>query len=592
MSGREKAQALREGERKGQEGSVRVGMFFAAEKRNLALVTVTGIVYNVGMAAGPWFEGQMVQGLYDLLAGRQPYGHLLRLCILYVAVISLVQLSRAGKRLYVRRFANNTARRLKGRIYHHLLQEDVSQAVHEGSGAVMTRAVSDADACAEGMRKVTTEIFDTGLVMIVYLTMLFSYDWRLTLLVLPFPPLAYLVAQRVKVQVTRSAAEAKESMERLDDATIDRASNALTYRIYGEEAVQERHYEERLSDYERRNILAGIWQSCPAPVYLAISMIGAVMILYFGGRNVLGLGWRSWSLAAFSTYLACFAKMATKSSHAANLFNAVQKAQVSWGRIREELEVREDDPLPEPAGALPLVLSGAGCEREGKRILSGINLTVLPGQIVGVTGPVASGKSSLGQMLLPGIGYTGQIRYGERELSSLRGQMVCAFMGHDPMLLTGTVCENVTFHSFEELEEGDRDSGRARLLEVLSEAQLEGELTPQTPIGAGGQELSGGQQSRLALARALYSRAPVLVLDDPFGSVDRQTEERIFAALRRRESDRIILILSHRLEVFPQTDQVLYLEQGRGEAGTHEELLRGSAGYAALWKTMEGGERA
>ena len=75
------------------------------------------------------------------------------------------------------------------------------------------------------------------------------------------------------------------------------------------------------------------------------------MILYEGGRNVLGSGMASWDIAAFSTYLACFLKLAVKSSHAAKLFNAVQKAQVSWQRIRPQLQ--ESAPLPEPQQPLP-----------------------------------------------------------------------------------------------------------------------------------------------------------------------------------------------------------------------------------------------
>ena len=70
------------------------------------------------------------------------------------------------------------------------------------------------------------------------------------------------------------------------------------------------------------------------PLYNIIATGGAVLILYFGAKNVLGTGWSAWNIAAFTTFFSCFTKMALKASHAAKLFNAVQKAQVSWARIR------------------------------------------------------------------------------------------------------------------------------------------------------------------------------------------------------------------------------------------------------------------
>lgn len=82
---------------------------------------------------------------------------------------------------------------------------------------------------------------------------------------------------------------------------------------------------------------AGILQNSPQPIYLVISMLGVVPILWLGGKNVLGTGWALWSIASFSSFLSCFSKLAKKSSRAAKLFNAVQKAEVSWERIKSYL---------------------------------------------------------------------------------------------------------------------------------------------------------------------------------------------------------------------------------------------------------------
>ncbi|WP_035173673.1 ABC transporter ATP-binding protein, partial [Lactobacillus equicursoris] len=148
--------------------------YFTAQWKPLAVVTVSGIIYNVGMAAGPWFEGQLAQCLLNILEKKTTYFTMVRLALGYVLTIFLVQFMRYLKRLYVRKFANRTILTLRSQLYYALLTGQKQTDI----GDVMTKALSDADDCAEGMRKFTTEIFDTGVVMVVYLCMLFAYDWR------------------------------------------------------------------------------------------------------------------------------------------------------------------------------------------------------------------------------------------------------------------------------------------------------------------------------------------------------------------------------------------------------------------------------
>ena len=105
----------------------------------------------------------------------------------YIAVTLLVQAARFVKRYYVRRFANNINRRMKGVLYANLIRRSRAELENEGAGEWMTKAISDVDDCAEGMRKFTTEIFDTGVALVGYAVMLFVYDWQLALLcMIPF----------------------------------------------------------------------------------------------------------------------------------------------------------------------------------------------------------------------------------------------------------------------------------------------------------------------------------------------------------------------------------------------------------------------
>ena len=219
---------------------------------------------------------------------------------------------------------------MKQTYYNNLVHTDTCDLKNVNTGNAMTKALSDVDACSEGIRKFTTEIFDTGVALFSYVFMLFAYDWKLALLCLIFPPVSYVIAERMKVVVLKTGAACKESAGRLNAATLDRIQNAITYRIYGCETQRNKDYETHLADYEKASVRADLPVAALPPIYKLISMTGVLLIFYFGSKNVMGTGWTSWDIAAFSAFLSCFSRLSVKSSHAAKLFNAIQKAQVSF----------------------------------------------------------------------------------------------------------------------------------------------------------------------------------------------------------------------------------------------------------------------
>lgn len=312
----------------------RIGSYFRAEWLPLTYVALSGLLYNVGLLASPWFEGRLAQCLADILGGHETAGTMGMLVLVYIVITLAVQTARFVKRFYVRRFANNINRRMKGVLYANLVRQSRASLEREGTGELMTKAISDVDDCAEGMRKFTTEVFDTGVALLGYAVMLFVYDWRLALLSLLFSPISYLCAALMKKPVQRAGAAYKKAAGGLSAATLDRAENAVTYRVYGCEDTRTKRYEETLQTYEKTAVRANVCQSALPPLYLAASGAGVLFILWFGAGNVLGTGWCAWDIAAFTTFLSCFTKLTVKSSKVAKLFNSVQKAEVSWKRIR------------------------------------------------------------------------------------------------------------------------------------------------------------------------------------------------------------------------------------------------------------------
>ena len=515
----------------------RVLSYFKAEWLPLAFVTLSGLVYNIGLLATPWFEGRLAQCLADILGGSETAAKMAMLVLAYIVVTLAVQAARFIKRFYVRRFANNINRRMKGILYANLVRQSRAALEKEGAGELMTKAISDVDDCVEGMRKFTTEIFDTGVALVGYAVMLLVYDWRLALLSLLFTPFSYMCAAWMKKPVQRAGAAYKKAASALSAATLDRARNAVTYRIYGCEDARVEKYEEALNTYEKTAVRNNVWQSALPPLYLAASEAGVLFILWFGAKNVLGSGWSTWDIAAFTTFLSCFTKLVVKSSKVAKLFNSVQKAEVSWKRIKPLMKQPEQlEALHIPA-AQDVTLENLSFSYGEGPIFSGLSLTAHPGDIIGVTGPVACGKSTFGRVFLCEAPYGGSAMPW-RAAAALDGEVLAMENGVD------------------------------------------------TVIGPSGTRLSGGQAQRLALARTLAHPRPVLILDDPFSALDRHTEDTVFADLQSDAKDKVVFFISHRLYHFPQMQKVIFMDGGKTTVGTHAQLMETVPLYRQLYESQ------
>jgi len=565
----------------------RVLSYFKAEWRALLIVTVSGLIYNIGLLTGPWFEGTMTGYLVKILNGTGQFSGMLMLVIRFAVVTAVVQISRYVKRFYVRRFANNVNRRMKETLYGSLVKKSRASLREEGEGNIMTKAILDVDDCVEGMRKFTTEIFDTGVALTAYLCMLLWYDWRLTILCMLFPPISYVTAEKMKKVIQKAGAAYKEQSGRLSTATLDRAENAMTYRVFGLEKKRQAVYEENLTSYEKAAVKANIWNAAMPPIYRIISMMGVFFILYFGQKNVLGTGWQAWSIASFTTFLVCFVKLSVKSSSAAKLFNAVHKAQVSWNRIKPLLPQEEENETDEvkvkktPVEALK-VKHLSFTYPDGKKILDDISFSAKKGQIIGITGAVACGKSTLGKAFLCEYPYEGHITVDGAELQNMEQSVrtgIVGYLGHDPELFNDSVENNVLL--------GDSKNSDTYLNAACMKQEV-AEMTDgkNTLIGSGGAYLSGGQAKRLAFARTLCHDKPILILDDPFSALDKNTEKQAFVNLQALAKDSIVLLISHRLYLFPEMDGVIWMENGKAVTGTHEELLKTVPEYESLYASQ------
>lgn len=560
--------------------------YWKKEKLVVALIVVFGLTFNGSMVLGPIVQGRLIDSLVKVSAT----GEILRLAVFYASVIGAIQVLRYFKRFYIRCFANSTSASMRLMIYNNIMHKKASELDREDIGNLMTRAVSDVDLCVEGMRKFTTEVFDTGVVMISYAVAMVLYDARITLYACVFIPLAMLLAEKLKTRIYKYSADFRIKSSEVAGITYDMVENAMLYRVNGLEGINRSNYATELSDLQEKATKAHLLENSMQPVYNAVAMLGSAVVIYMGGVKVIAGGW---TLGQFIAFMTMFAAMAVKASKAAKLFNSVQKSQISWKRIKPYLSdyISKDESKELDYRNTELIVEGLSFSYpcgEGM-VIEDISFQGKMGDIIGITGPVASGKSTLGMALLGQYPYLGSIRIDGRELScysEYERSCMISYLGHQPQLLSDTIYENITL------------GNEADIAEVLADVCLEDDLAamPQgqgTLVGNGGIRLSGGQQARLALARALLNKSKIIILDDPFSAVDMKTEERIIENLRRNYKQSLIILISHRLSIFKTIDRILLLKSDKScQWGSHQELMDTSELYAEIFdlQCKEGGD--
>jgi len=550
-------------------------------------MTFTGFLYNFGMLASPYFEGRIV----DAISAQTPLHDVLVLIGIFIGVVAAVLLARMLKRYTVRRFANNTSLTMRLILENNLLHHPLNEGGDSSVGSTLSKLISDVDATVEGMRKLTTELFDTVMMFFFYVIFLFLYDVTMTLYALIPIAIAILVAFLMRKAIFVSSSAARKANAAMASSSYDLFDNAITYRLYGRDDANLKNYDALLKDYEKKSAKAALLTDMMIPLSNAIALLGLIPILIIGPERisagaslsapVSGIMDPLWSLGAFTTYLTTFILMASKASKTAKLFGSIEKGLASWKRIKPLIRPYQDYVLPvEVKADDKLTAKDLALKIDGKTLLDHFSFTAKKGQIIGITGPIASGKSAFGKLFFQLLPYEGSLVCFGKEIKDYQSNEIAGsfvLMGHRNGLFTDTIEENIAL--------GGKNDVQPYLKDVAFEEDLKSmPLKEKTLVGNEGVKLSGGQQERLALARTLYQKKSLIVLDDPFASVDPKTEAEIVAHLRENCRNSLVLLISHRLSSFKDLDNVIVLHgDGTYESGTEKELLKTSELYQTLY---------
>jgi ATP-binding cassette, subfamily B, bacterial MsbA len=437
-----------------------------------------------------------------------------------------------------------------------------------------------------------------SLTMLALLGYLLYLNWKLTLIVLTLFPALVVV---MKVLSKRLFKLTHASQQATDDLAYVVEENALAYRmvrLHGAQARQMQRFDVLSTTLRKLALKSSIAQGAMTPVtqLLASAALSAVIAVALWQSSSSG-----GSVGNFVAFVTAMLMLITPIRHLAEIAGPITRGLVALERGLDLIEntpeqaggthaaerVRGAIRLQDVGVRYPAKDGQAVAEDDHSRTaLRGVSLDIHPGEVLAFVGPSGSGKTTLVNLLPRFVEFDqGQVLLDnvplrDWQLASLRSQF--AMVSQDVVMLNDSLAANVALGAADDSIDADR-------VRAALEAANLGELLTRLPqgihssVGHNAAELSGGQRQRLAIARAIYKDAPVLILDEATSALDNESERLVQDALARLMKGRTTLVIAHRLSTIEHADRVVVLANGCiAEQGTHQQLLRAGGLYARL----------
>ena len=572
--------------------------YYRPYRADMARGVLMVVIAQAFALASPWFMKLAIDGLVDPDVGRREITQ-------YALLVVGTTLVGGAARYGMRKVLNGVSRRmevdLRNHFFRHLLTLDASFYDRTRTGDLMSRATNDTQAVRQAAGPAVMYAVNTAVGFVLAIAVMLWISPRLTALaMIPMVLLPPLVIGFGKV-IHRRFEEIQEHFSTMATMVQENLTGVSIVRAYVQEADQARQFDVMNAEYRDHNVRLARASGLFHPLLELISGVAMLMVLWFGGREVMAGSITVGDLVAFFFYLGLLIWPMIALGWVVNLF---QRGAASMGRLNAILETRSAIPVP----AEPVPIAGVRGEVEFRNVsfrypgtdrlvLEEATFHVRAGETVAVVGPTGSGKSTLisllarirdasgGEILLDGVPLT---RYDPTEL-----RRVIGMVPQDPFLFSETIADNIglglpdlAFPSSADITtvEGPDEA----IIEAAEVAQLHDSILgfPRqygTLLGERGINLSGGQKQRATLARAVARNPKILVLDDALSAVDTHTEAKILEDLRNVMEGRTSFIISHRVSAVMGADQILVLDGGRiVERGTHPQLLAAGGTYAKL----------
>jgi subfamily B ATP-binding cassette protein MsbA len=482
---------------------------------------------------------------------------------------------------------------LREAMFARLLRAQPALFAQQTASGLTNSLVFEVQAGVQILTNALLTLVRDSLTLVALLAYLLWLNWQLTLFVSVLFPVVAVVMRKLGSRLHRLTVESQRATDELAYVVEENVLAWRIVRLQGAEAPQARRFMQRADALRRlmlKVVVAGATMT-PVTQMLAAVALSAVIALALWQSGTGGA-----TVGGFVAFIGAMLMLVAPLKHLSDVMAPITRGLAA---VERGMDLAEKTPAETTGGHR----AGAGAQErargeidfegvtlrysdEAAPALEAVTLHVTPGETVALVGPSGAGKTTLVNLLPRFLEPTaGRIRLDGTELhewdiEALRRQF--AFVSQDVVLFNDTIAANVSL--------GDEagPEARARVREALAAAALLEFVDglPQgvdTVIGHNGSELSGGQRQRLAIARAIFKDAPVLVLDEATSALDSESERAVQAALERLMQGRTTLVIAHRLSTIEHADRVVALEAGRlVEQGTHAALLAAGGLYARL----------
>jgi ATP-binding cassette subfamily B protein len=391
---------------------------------------------------------------------------------------------------------------------------------------------------------------------------------------------------------TRFVREMNAADSASNTRAVDSLMNFETVKYFTNEEFEARRYDDELARWElarRKNRISLFGLNGGQALIIAVAqtaMIGLASLRVREGDMTLG------DFVLINQFMI---QLFLPLNFLGFVFREIKGSMANIENMFKLLAVKADV-IDAPAAPALLVSQGSirfesvsFAYQEPRPILKRVSFEVAPGEKVAVVGPSGAGKSTLVKLLFRFYDPTeGRILIDDQDIRQVSQNSLRRAIGivpQDTVLFNDSIFENVRY--------GNPEADDAQVEEAIHLAHLDDFIASlptgrETLVGERGLKLSGGEKQRVAIARTLLKRPPILVFDEATSSLDSKSERAILDALREISRDHTSLVIAHRLSTIIDADRIVVLQHGQVvEQGTHAQLLQRNGQYAELWQTQQ-----
>ncbi|HEY0659855.1 MAG TPA: ABC transporter ATP-binding protein [Lysobacter sp.] len=518
------------------------------------------------------------------------YG-LVRLYLAGLLGAALVAWSLGWARTYLlARVSERIGADLRTTTYEHLLKLSLEYFGGKRTGDLMARIGSESDRICVFLSLHLLDFATDVLMILMTAVILVSINpWLALVTLVPLPFIAWMI------HLVRD--RLRHGFEKIDRIWSE-ITNVLADTIPGIRVVkafaQEKREVTRFGEANKHNLaindrVNAVW-SLFTPTVTLLTEIGLLIVWVFGIWQVSHSAITVGVLVAFLTYISRFY---TRLDSMSRIVSVTQKAAAGAKRIFDILDHVSSVPEPVRPAKLDQVegaidMSDLGFRYGNRAVIRGLNLSIAPGEMIGLVGHSGSGKSTLVNLICRFYDVSeGAIRVDGVDIRSLPVSEYRRHIGlvlQEPFLFFGTIADNIAY--------GKPDATREEIIAAARAAHAH-EFILRLPhgydslVGERGQALSGGERQRISIARALLINPRILIMDEATSSVDTQTEKEIQKALDNLVQGRTTIAIAHRLSTLRKADRLVVMDRGQiVEVGSHDELLLREGAYYKLYQAQ------